>query len=581
MKIGGIYAEIRAKRDKLKTDLDSAERDVTMSAKNMGKSIASIGFAAAGVAAAAFGAAVVTAIKQGVTSYAQLERQMLRTESIIKATGNAAQLSANQMLDLANRLDLATLNDRENILDAINAMQTFRSVSGETFERAIELSVDLAETLGTDLRSQVVQLGKALEDPKTGLTALRRVGVTFTDSQKELITSLVESNKQLEAQGIILDAINEQVGGAAAGAAGGLAGNMDTLAFRWRDFTEALVGSLGTLGLVKGAIEGMGEALRSLTDAMRGLDGAALQQKTIEQLEYMLKAHESKFQLFPDLDVEATKAKIEALKGLEDVYSADFGGGGSDTGGGTDRSGGAGGGIITNLMDEVSDYGDDSMTALLEWEQELYEQKLALQEEYVNSAKGLDKDMWQWRIEGDRYAAMRAVDIEAWQRDQRKQIGIDTAKNLGKALQLMGQQQRWAFEAYKVYATGEAIIAGIDSAVLAWKAGMSTGGPWAPAVAATYAASSLAWTGAQISAIQSASFGGGTGGTTPSGNAVATYDADPTLGTPAFQPQEQEQLGSLVINIEGDFIGDEAYIDNLVEKINAAKDERDVTINYI
>jgi hypothetical protein len=105
-------------------------------------------------------------------------------------------------------------------------MQTFRAVSGDTFDRSIELSVDLAEVLGTDLRSQVVQLGKALEDPITGLTALRRVGVSFTESQKEQIKTLVASGEALKAQGIILDTISKQVGGAAEGAAGGLSARL-------------------------------------------------------------------------------------------------------------------------------------------------------------------------------------------------------------------------------------------------------------------------------------------------------------------------------------------------------------------
>jgi hypothetical protein len=232
MRIGGIYTEIRARRDKLPGDLKQAEGQVRTSAERMKSSISSIGFRAAGVAAAAFGAAVAASVASGVKSYAELERKILRTESIIKATGNAAQLSSKQLVDLANRLDLATLNDRDAILDAINAMQTFRAVSGDVFTRSIELSVDLAEVLGTDLRSQVVQLGKALEDPITGLTALRRVGVSFTESQKEQIKALVASGNALKAQGIILDTISKQVGGAAEGAAGGLSGKVDTLSYQ-------------------------------------------------------------------------------------------------------------------------------------------------------------------------------------------------------------------------------------------------------------------------------------------------------------------------------------------------------------
>jgi hypothetical protein len=264
MRIGGIYTEIRARRDKLPGDLKQAEGQVRTSAERMKSSISSIGFRAAGVAAAAFGAAVAASVASGVKSYAELERKILRTESIIKATGNAAQLSSKQLVDLANRLDLATLNDRDAILDAINAMQTFRAVSGDVFTRSIELSVDLAEVLGTDLRSQVVQLGKALEDPITGLTALRRVGVSFTESQKEQIKALVASGNALKAQGIILDTISKQVGGAAEGAAGGLAGKVDTLSYQWREFKIALASSETIIKSIGGALDSLAATLEKL-----------------------------------------------------------------------------------------------------------------------------------------------------------------------------------------------------------------------------------------------------------------------------------------------------------------------------
>jgi len=273
MRIGGIYAEIRARRDKLKGDLKKAKTEVERSAIKMEMALTSAfktGFAAAGIAAVGLGAAFASSIKSGIKTSAELERRMLRTEAIIKATGNAARFTGKEFLEMAERLDLATLSDRDSLLDAINAMQTFRSVSGETFERAIELSVDLAEVLGTDLRSQVVQLGKALEDPITGLTALRRVGVTFNEQQKEQIKTLTESNKMLEAQGLILDAIDKQVGGAGSAAAGGLAGKVDTLQFRWRDFNEALA-NFTTIGAkVQDIIVGISDALGEMSDRMRG-----------------------------------------------------------------------------------------------------------------------------------------------------------------------------------------------------------------------------------------------------------------------------------------------------------------------
>lgn len=61
-----------------------------------------------------------------------------------------------------------------------------------------------------------------------------------------------------------------------------------------------------------------------------------------------------------------------------------------------------------------------------------------------------------------------------------------------------------------------AVIHGKEAAVAAWRAGMSTGGPWAPAVAAAYTAASIARTASMINSIKSGgssvSGGGGGGG---------------------------------------------------------------------
>jgi hypothetical protein len=107
-----------------------------------------------------------------------------------------------------------------------------------TFTRAITLAQDMSAVFGTDLRSSVTQLGKALENPAEGLTALRRIGILFTDSQKDLIQSLVDTGKQAEAQKFILDALESKVGGAGAGEATGLTGSTNRLSDAWGNLLE-------------------------------------------------------------------------------------------------------------------------------------------------------------------------------------------------------------------------------------------------------------------------------------------------------------------------------------------------------
>jgi hypothetical protein len=83
------------------------------------------------------------------------------------------------------------------------------------FDRATTAAIDLASAGFGDAESNAVQLGKALQDPIKGIAALAKSGVSFTEQEKEKIKTLVETNRTLEAQDLILKAIETQVGGTA------------------------------------------------------------------------------------------------------------------------------------------------------------------------------------------------------------------------------------------------------------------------------------------------------------------------------------------------------------------------------
>jgi hypothetical protein len=87
--------------------------------------------------------------------------------------------------------------------------------AGGAFDRATVAALDMAAAGFGTAEGNAVQLGKALQNPIKGITALAKSGIDFTDQEKEKIRTLVESNKMLEAQDMILAAIEKQVGGTA------------------------------------------------------------------------------------------------------------------------------------------------------------------------------------------------------------------------------------------------------------------------------------------------------------------------------------------------------------------------------
>jgi phage-related minor tail protein len=98
---------------------------------------------------------------------------------------------------------------------------TFRNIRNEAgkgndiFNRSTRVLLDMSKALGVDSSKAAIQLGKALNDPVKGITALRRVGVTFTEQQQKQIDTLVKSGRTLDAQKMILRELTKEFGGSA------------------------------------------------------------------------------------------------------------------------------------------------------------------------------------------------------------------------------------------------------------------------------------------------------------------------------------------------------------------------------
>lgn len=154
-------------------------------------------------------------IAASVLDAQRLNSAVANTETIIRATEGAARLSTQQIQAMADALQFEVGVDATEIIEAQNILLTFRNVSGDVFREATGLAFDMAAVLGQDASAGAIQLGKALNDPVKGVTALARVGVTFTEQQKQQITTMVEAGDVVAAQGVILDELSSQLGGAA------------------------------------------------------------------------------------------------------------------------------------------------------------------------------------------------------------------------------------------------------------------------------------------------------------------------------------------------------------------------------
>jgi hypothetical protein len=187
----------------------------------------------------AFGAASIAAFDKQQKAIAQVEAG-------IKSTGGAAGFTSKQLQKMASELQGKTLFGDEDILQNATAqLLTFTNIAGEQFARTQVAVTNLAtKSFRGDLKSASIQLGKALNDPIANLSALSRAGIQFSDEQKEVIKTLVETNRLAEAQNLILDELETQFGGSAEAAAQAGAGGLKQLQNQFGDLMEEIGGML-------------------------------------------------------------------------------------------------------------------------------------------------------------------------------------------------------------------------------------------------------------------------------------------------------------------------------------------------
>lgn len=228
-----------------------------------------IGLAGLGVRAVADG---VAGLGQALFGAAMEAEQVARqTEAVLVSTGGAAGMSADAIADLAGKLSKLTPFEDEAIQSAENLLLTFTSIGSDVFPTATETVLNMSQALGQDLKSSAIQLGKALQDPITGATALRRVGVNLSDAQQELIKSFVKAGDLASAQGVILKELETEFGQAAVMAGQTFGGQLKIAQTQLGNVQEAIGGAVlpavtdllkafsGFLALdeVQGAISGL------------------------------------------------------------------------------------------------------------------------------------------------------------------------------------------------------------------------------------------------------------------------------------------------------------------------------------
>ena len=225
------------------SDIDKSESHISDISRSIG-----VGFTA-------MGGAITAGLGFALKAFADSESSGLQLDAVLKSTGGAAGVTKDSIVSLATELQKTTLFEDDAVIAADALLLTFTSIGKDIFPTATKTMLDMSQALGQGLKDSAIQLGKALNDPIQGMTALRRVGVSFTEEQIAQVKVMQESGDLMGAQKLILGELEKEFGGSATEAAQGLAGEWVHLKNSFGDLMEdigsALSGGKGFQGLIE------------------------------------------------------------------------------------------------------------------------------------------------------------------------------------------------------------------------------------------------------------------------------------------------------------------------------------------
>lgn len=230
---GAAFAGVQ--RDLRKTDGMMAS--MAQRATRMGRSMRNVGLGMS----AAVTAPMMLVFRDSLRLFDDQARAQAGVMAGVESTGGAAGFAADELFRMASGLQDMTRFGDENILKNVTEqMLTFTNIAGPQFEAAQLAVLDMATGMRKELAPTAIMVGKALNDPIAGLSALSKAGIQFTESQRDMISAMVEAGDVAGAQDMILAELNTQFGGKAVADVLAGAGAIAQLSNSWGDLKESI-----------------------------------------------------------------------------------------------------------------------------------------------------------------------------------------------------------------------------------------------------------------------------------------------------------------------------------------------------
>jgi len=252
MRTGGFETDAQRASRAAQKNFKEIERQAQSAADGVNKAFAGL------LSGALFGVGVGTVFSKFIEETKNAQNEQAQLAAVLKSTGQAAGYSLDQLNKMASGLSNASIFSEGDINQAQTRLLSYTGVVGEEFPRALQSVIDMSARLGMSVEQSAETIGKALDVPSQGLTALSKQGFRFTEDQKKLVEQLEAAGKTAEAQGIILNALESAYGGAAEAARGTLGGALQALQ---NQIDDLMTGD-------DGSVNGLTASINDLTDVL-------------------------------------------------------------------------------------------------------------------------------------------------------------------------------------------------------------------------------------------------------------------------------------------------------------------------
>jgi hypothetical protein len=204
------------------------------------------------------GVSAGAAFRKFINESAEAEESAVRLDIAFKAFGERAGVSRLALDQFAKTVQNTTQFSDDSVTRMQAVFLRFGNVTGDTFQRAQQVAVDLAAALGTDLEGSAQRLGLALQSPTQGMRVLRQAGIVLTAQERELLKSFEETGKIAAGQDLILKKLE-----------GTYKGTAQALANTFNGALKQLQNQLGEIFESPSSLSGLTQQIKELTEALK------------------------------------------------------------------------------------------------------------------------------------------------------------------------------------------------------------------------------------------------------------------------------------------------------------------------